>query len=68
MAYPKFKKGEECAYPERTICNYCDCGKLQRCPYMKFISVGNWHCIYKKELKSDKKQSKSTEATKENNR
>lgn len=49
--YPKFKKGDECAYPKRIICNYCDCGNTQRCEYMKCISVGNWHCIYKKEIK-----------------
>jgi hypothetical protein len=48
MSYSKFKNGEECAYPERTICNYCDCGKLNRCEYMKCISMGNWTCVYNK--------------------
>ena len=51
MGYAKFKEGEDCAYPKRIICNYCDCGSVKRCEYMKFISLGNWHCIYKKELK-----------------
>jgi len=53
MAYPKFKQKEDCAFPERRICNYCDCGNLDRCPYMKCISMGNWYCTYKKQPKSE---------------
>jgi len=57
MTYPKFKSKEECAFPERTICNFCDCGKLERCPYMKYNNSKSindstrWECIYKKEIK-----------------
>ena len=48
--YPKFKKDEECAYPKRTNCNYDEYNlKSLRCEYMKCITCGNWHCIYKKE-------------------
>ena len=53
MGYPKFKQGEDCAYPKRIICNYCEGGALERCPYMKYISVGNWHCIYKKDKSNE---------------
>ena len=44
--YRKFKNDNECVYPERLSCNSevgCD-----RCPYMKMIRVGNWHCIFEK--------------------
>lgn len=47
--YPKFKNKEDCAFPERDNCNWDDNPNSTRCPYMKCIYVGNWHCIYKKE-------------------
>ena len=33
--YPKFKNKEECAYPEREVCNYTD--TIKRCPYIQKI-------------------------------
>ena len=52
--YPKFKIGEDCAFPKRDNCNYDEYDiKSQRCPYMKCITVGCWHCIYKKQSKSE---------------
>lgn len=59
--YPKFKSKDECAFPERDNCNYDEFDpKSERCPYMKFFSLGNWHCIYEKSLKSDTNQVKPT--------
>ena len=49
--YPKFKKDEECAHPERDNCNYDENLKSTRCEFMKCICVGNWYCVYKKEEK-----------------
>ena len=47
--YPKFKKNEECAFPERDNCNYDEFDiKSQRCLYMKCIRMGVWHCIFNK--------------------
>jgi hypothetical protein len=46
--YPKFKENEDCAFPERDNCNWDDNPGSTRCPYMKCICMGNWHCIYEK--------------------
>ena len=48
--YPKFKEDKDCAYPERDNCNWDDDVGSKRCEYMKCISCGNWHCIYKKQV------------------
>jgi hypothetical protein len=64
MVYPKFKKDEDCAFPERKICNWDE----TLGPYMKYdnsksiFSPERWRCIYKKEEKSinsDKKEDSS---------
>lgn len=61
QVYPKFKSKEECAYPERTNCNYDESDlKSERCPYMKCICMGQWHCIYKKQSNCDNKQEQPT--------
>lgn len=53
MPYPKLNKDDKCAFKERKICNYCDCGcGLQRCIYMKYdrsksiYDSNRWHCTY----------------------
>jgi hypothetical protein len=56
--YPKFKEKENCAYPKREDCNYGN--NYERCPYMKCISIGNWHCIYKKSSNNDIKVERVT--------
>jgi hypothetical protein len=73
MVYPKFKNKEECAYPERDICNYSDDGKIERCPYMKYDRTKNifdstrWHCIFNKNsLKSEHNQITSINTNKDN--
>ena len=43
----KLEDKENCAYPERDNCNYDEAG-LERCPYMKCRSMGNWYCKFKK--------------------
>jgi len=42
--YPKFKKDEECAFPERADCN--SDFFYRKCPYMEFVSLGNWKCNF----------------------
>ena len=63
--YPKFKQKEECAFPDRDNCNYDYNQKSKRCPYMKCVSVGNWHCIYKKEEKDINNDNKRVEVQRE---
>lgn len=54
--YPKFRKKEDCAYPERIECNYDTSGKnkYERCEYMYYdnnespFSPYRWKCSYKK--------------------
>jgi len=66
--YPKLKKKEECAYPEREICNWDDAPGSTRCPYMKYDNTksifdsARWKCIFdkKKVSKSEHNQSSST--------
>jgi len=51
--YPKFKKDEECAFPEREECNHGE--NCKRCIYMKYnnsksiFDSTRWECTYKKE-------------------
>jgi len=51
--YPKFKKKEDCAFPERTDCNFSK--DYDRCPYMKYNNSKSindptrWECTYKKD-------------------
>ena len=58
MNYPKFKSKEECAFPERKICNFSECEKIERCKYMKYNNSKSindptrWECIYKKEAQN----------------
>lgn len=69
MAYPKFKKDNECAFPERKICNWDENDlESKRCPFMKYnnevsiFSSERWHCTYQKDkdlLKSEQKEDKS---------
>ena len=62
MSYPKFKSREECAFPDRTICNYSEDGKIQRCPYMKYdnsksiFDSTRWRCTYNKDAKDKQKE------------
>lgn len=44
--YPKFKEDKDCAFPERLCCNH-GVG-FERCKHMKFVSLGNWTCNFKK--------------------
>ncbi len=44
--YSKFNVDNNCAYPERASCNSGEF--FFRCPYMKFISLGNWKCFFNK--------------------
>ncbi len=44
--HQKFKEDNKCNYPERADCNSGIFYK--RCKFMKFISVENWQCTYKK--------------------
>lgn len=52
--YPKLNSDENCAYPEREICNYDDETGIARCKYMKYdnnesiFSSTRWKCTYKK--------------------
>ncbi len=52
--YPKFKKKEECAYPDRIDCNGDAPDIKTRCPYMKYnnsksiLDPTRWECIFKK--------------------
>ena len=52
MVYPKFKSKDECAFPEREICNYSEDGKLPRCKYMKYnnsksiFDSTRWKCTF----------------------
>jgi len=54
MKYPKFRDKENCAYPEREICNYDRDAGIERCEYMKYdnsvspFSPDRWKCTYKK--------------------
>lgn len=50
MTYKKFKEGKECAYPERTECNYNREKGTERCEYMKCIHdyTAYWKCTYEK--------------------
>lgn len=60
MSYPKFKPKEDCAFPERAICNYCDSAGLKRCQYMKYdksktiLNNDRWKCTYDKNMIKDK--------------
>ena len=53
MKYPKLNSQENCAYPEREICNFDDAGDLKRCEYMKYdnsesiFSPNRWKCTHK---------------------
>lgn len=52
--YPKFKNREECAFPERDICNWDEEEGSKRCIYMKYnnsksiFDPTRWECTYKK--------------------
>ena len=54
MKYPKFRDKEDCAYPEREICNYDTEAGIKRCEYMYYdndespFSANRWKCKYKK--------------------
>ena len=60
--YPKFKKKEECAFPERDICNWDYSKDLPRCKYMKYnnsksiFDPKRWECTYKKQVKDKQKR------------
>lgn len=60
MKYPKFKKDDECAFPERKNCNWDENDKdSRRCPYMKYnnsksiFDSSRWECTFKKEETKD---------------
>ena len=52
--YPKFKENKDCAFPERSNCNY-DKNNL-RCKFMKYnnsksiFDPTRWECTYQKEV------------------
>jgi hypothetical protein len=60
MIYPKLRDQQDCAYPERSDCNYdmstedSTKRKYDRCKYMKYdnsqspFSSTRWICTYKK--------------------
>ena len=55
VEYPKFKRGEECAFPERDNCNWDENDKdSKRCPYMKYNNSKSicdptrWECTFKR--------------------
>lgn len=52
--YPKFKEGDECAFPERASCNYGEF--FERCPHMKCMDVGKWICNFDKDETTNKKE------------
>jgi len=63
--YPKFKEGKDCAFPERKNCNYDKFDiKSKRCPFMKFVSLGNWKCEYNKSSKTELSKEQSPIGTK----
>lgn len=60
--YPKFKEGDECAFPKRKSCNYSEDISSSRCPYMKYNNSKSindptrWECTFKKgETQNDTK-------------
>jgi hypothetical protein len=61
--YPKFKKKEECAFPERENYNYDEFNLTsRRCLYMKYnnsksiFDATRWECTFKKEEKCQKQK------------
>jgi len=56
MKHPKLNKQEDCAYPEREICNWDERPESKRCEYMKYDPAkhiwdsSRWKCTFKKEI------------------
>jgi len=52
MKYPKLKSQDNCAFPEREICNYDRDKGIERCEYMYYDNLASpfdpnrWKCKY----------------------